>query len=64
MFNYQRFLQILDNIGKPINLNEGKDNFDWEYLMIEKIRQWYLNSKISCEDAFKIIDKDFDNFVG
>lgn len=39
------------------------DNFDWENDVIEKIKNWVIQERITIEEAFKCFDKDFDGLI-
>ena len=44
--------------------SEGpEDNFDWEYEILFKIRNWVHKENLTVEEAFRAIDKDFDGFI-
>lgn len=64
MIDFDNFLKVmkksvLDNLEE-----KAEDNFDWQVDIIKQIQTWYFNSGIRSEDAFRIIDSDFDQAIG
>lgn len=64
MIDFENFLKVmkksvLDNLDE-----KAEDNFDWQVDTIKQIQTWYYNSGIRSEDAFRIIDSDFDQLIG
>ena len=64
MIDFNNFLKVmkksvLDNLDE-----KNDDNFDWQVDIIKQIQQWYFNSGVRSEDAFRIIDSDYDQFIG
>ena len=61
LISYDQFLEVLrlQNIDKNI----VEDNFDWENGVIDQIKQWIIDQKLTVEEAFKCFDKDFDGFI-
>jgi Ca2+-binding EF-hand superfamily protein len=64
MIDFDNFLKVmkksvLDNLEE-----KAEDNFDWQVDVIKQIQTWYFNSGIRSEDAFRIIDSDFDQCIG
>ena len=54
-----RFLQVLTKIpGIPLNTIE--DNFHWQYNILLQLRQFIKDTKVNCEDLFRLVDTDFD----
>lgn len=64
MVDYPNFLDFIQITGaNSISTQKTTDNFDWEEKIIEQIKQWILEHKISTEEAFKVFDHDFDGIV-
>ena len=47
------------NKTKPI-----EEKFDWVEGCIEKIKDWFSRSNLLPADAFKVVDRDFDSYIG
>lgn len=63
LIDYQRFLEVLN---KPYNSRSKgikEDSFDWELTILQKIRNWFNLQTISLDEAFKIVDSDFDGII-
>lgn len=63
MIDFNNFLKVmkksvLDNLEE-----KAEDNFDWQVDIIKQIQQWYFNSGIRSEDAFRIMDNNFDQYI-
>lgn len=41
----------------------SKDNFNWQTDVLQKIRQWFKSLDMKSEDAFRIIDIDYDQII-
>jgi Ca2+-binding EF-hand superfamily protein len=50
---------VLDNLEE-----RAEDNFDWQVDIIKQIQKWYYSANISSEDAFRIVDTDYDQQIG
>lgn len=40
-----------------------EDNFNWQYQMVMKIREWFAREKLTVEDAFRTLDKQYDGSI-
>lgn len=63
MFDYERWHNVL----KRYILEEPRklfDNFDWEVAAMDKMREWRAENKLDLRQAFRIMDTDFDGFIG
>lgn len=63
MVDYESFWNTMKQTAVSPPIVRVEDNFDWEYEMIEKIREWIKNEGITAEEAFKAFDRDFDGFI-
>lgn len=46
------------------DMKEGtEDNFDWQIGVIKRIKEWFFSQELKSEDAFRILDTDFDNQI-
>lgn len=61
LISYEQFLEVLrqENLEKKT----VEDNFDWEQGIIEQIKQWIAQQRLTVHEAFKCFDKDFDGFI-
>ena len=63
MIDFKTFLVVIKKTLVD-NLNKGqKDNFDWQNETLKKIRTWFKNLDMKSEDAFRIIDIDYDQVI-
>lgn len=63
MIDFKSFLRV---IRKTLfdNLDENsKDTFNWENNVIKRIRTWFKSLNMKSEDAFRIIDIDYDQII-
>lgn len=63
MVDYKNFLDILTLTPVTIRPKRIEDNFDWEYGIVQKIKNWIIDEGITIEEAFKAFDRDFDGFI-
>lgn len=63
MVDYNAFLTVLKMTPVSAKVVRVNDNFDWEYDMINRIKQWIKDEGITVEEAFKAFDRDFDGFI-
>lgn len=65
LVDYENFLKVIKlSTANQKGFKEGSsDNFDWEYDVIEQIKQWVMKERITIEEAFKSFDKDFDGSI-
>ena len=64
LVDYPSFLQVIEiSSAKPIQSSGLSDNFDWEQGVIEKLKNWILQKRITLEEAFKSFDCDFDGKI-
>jgi len=64
MVDYPNFLEVIQTSsasGPSKKVHE--DNFDWEEGIVEKIKQYIYNQRVTPEEAFKAFDRDFDGIV-
>lgn len=63
IINYEDFVKVLKRsiVDKPSEVSE--DNFDWQNQIINRIKDYTIEKKLSPEDTFRIIDCDFDGFI-
>ncbi len=62
LISYESFANTFKNVG-IIQKGRVSDNFHWEEGVIQQIKDWIREEKLSVEDAFKNFDRDFDGFV-
>jgi Ca2+-binding EF-hand superfamily protein len=64
MIDFKTFLQCVKKtvFGKFEDI-KGKDNFEWQGDVINMIRTWYKGLQMTSEDAFRIIDIDYDQEI-
>ena len=63
MVDYESFWNTMKQTAVSPPVIRVEDNFNWEYEMIDKIREWIKNEGITPEEAFKAFDRDFDGFI-
>ena len=63
MIDYEAFLATLKKTAISVKVVRVNDNFNWEYEMIQKIKDWIRDEGITVEEAFKAFDRDFDGFI-
>lgn len=65
LVDYPNFLKIinLSSANRLSNKGAMSDTFEWEYEIIDKIKNWIRDSHITIEEGFKCFDKDFDGFI-
>ena len=62
--DYPTFLEVIQSSAvSDIKRNNFTDSFDWENSIVDKIKEWIINERITVEEAFKCFDKDFDGFI-
>ena len=63
MVDFNNFMKVMKKSVLD-SLEEGyEDSFDWQVNVLQKIRIWYKNLDMSSEDAFRIIDTDYDRKI-
>ncbi len=67
MFAYQDFKKIInsDDVGLRLLDKQPKleEHFDWEQTLIRRILDWILDKRLSLQEAFKLMDSDFDGVL-
>lgn len=63
MVDYEAFLETLKRTAVSAPKVRVEDNFNFEYEMIAKIKEWIINENITVEEAFKAFDHDFDGYI-
>lgn len=64
MIDFKTFLRYVKKTLFDKNEDiKGKDNFEWQGDVINKIRTWYKSLQMTSEDAFRIIDIDYDQEI-
>lgn len=63
MVDYKSFLSVMKRTPVAPKVIKIADNFNWEYQMIDKIKEWIVGEGITVEEAFKSFDRDFDGFI-
>lgn len=60
MVDFNNYLKVMKKSVLD-KLQEGReDNFDWQEGVIKSIKDWFFGQNISSEDAFRLIDTDYD----
>jgi Ca2+-binding EF-hand superfamily protein len=64
LVDYPNFLEVIQ-ISSASTASKGgvEDNFNWEQGIIQKIQKWIKDERITAEEAFKCMDKDFDGII-
>jgi Ca2+-binding EF-hand superfamily protein len=63
MVDYDSFLSTMKRSAVTPNIVRVEDNFNWEYEMVDKIKEWIRVEGITVEEAFKAFDRDFDGKI-
>ena len=63
MVDFNNFMKVMKKSGLDKLVEKYEDNFDWQVDVLHKIRQWYYKLDMSSEDAFRIIDTDYDRKI-
>ena len=61
LISYEQFLEVLRQ--ENLERQNVADNFDWEQDVIEQIKRWIKDQRLTVHEAFKCFDKDFDGFI-
>ena len=63
MIDFKQFYKTMNmNLTKDM-AEEKFDNFDFQVNTIRKIHEWVDKNNLSPDDAFRVIDHDFDGFL-
>ena len=62
MFDFKRWENVLKRFVMEKSKNY-QDNWDFQEQTIDKIIRWYQNNKLSPDEAFRLIDQDFDGII-
>lgn len=60
MIDYKAFLDAME-INKTRTVEE---RFDWVDECLERLKSWFSKSNLLPPDAFKVVDRDFDSYIG
>lgn len=60
MIDYKAFLDAME-INKT---RAPTERFDWVEECLEKVKSWFSKSNLLAPDAFKVVDRDFDSYIG
>ncbi|KAL4471529.1 hypothetical protein ABPG74_008422 [Tetrahymena malaccensis] len=63
MFDFPRFASILSRITLKNHDDKQVDNWEWQHNIIKQIKDWKESNGFTEEEAFRIIDCDFDGFI-
>ncbi|KAL4511758.1 hypothetical protein ABPG72_012603 [Tetrahymena utriculariae] len=63
MFDFPRFASILSRITLKNHDDKQVDNWEWQHSIIRQIKEWKESNGFTEEEAFRIIDCDFDGFI-
>ncbi len=69
MIDYKTFLKTLKyatQIGEIVFEDEKEkeeDEWGWSQKQLQLMKEWFQREQISVEDAFRVIDHDFDGFI-
>jgi Ca2+-binding EF-hand superfamily protein len=63
MVDIQQFMeQMKMNLVKE-EVKKEYDNFDFQVNIIKEIHNWVNGNNLTADDAFRVIDNDFDGFL-
>lgn len=63
MIDFNNYLKVMKKSVLD-DMNEGaEDNFDWQISIIQRLKEWFFSQDLTTEDAFRMIDTDFDNQI-
>lgn len=60
MIDYRAFLDAMETNTKKTN----EEKFDWVENCLAKIKDWFSKSNLLPAEAFKVVDRDFDSYIG
>ena len=63
MVDFNNFMKVMKKSVLDGLQENYEDNFDWQVDVLQKIREWYYKLDMSSEDAFRIIDTDYDRKI-
>ena len=61
MVDYKTFLMFVNTQAN--NTVEVFEKFDWVEDVMQKIKHWFVTSRLTLEDAYRLIDKDADTYL-
>lgn len=61
MVDYKTFFMFVNTQAN--NTVEVFEKFDWVEDVIQKIKHWFVTSRLTLEDAYRLIDKDADTYL-
>ena len=60
MIDYRAFLDAMEtNKKRPV-----VETFDWVEECLGRLKDWFGRSNLLPADAFKVVDRDFDSYIG
>ena len=65
MIDYQSLLYVMNynfDAGEETRAKPD-DNWSWPYFIMDRIKKWASAERLSVEDAFRVLDYDFDGFI-
>jgi Ca2+-binding EF-hand superfamily protein len=63
MIDFSNFIKVIKKTVLDNLEEKGEDNFGWQVDVIKSIQKWFFSNNISSEDAFRIVDTDFDQNI-
>ena len=63
MVDFSSFLKVMKKSVLDSLEDKAEDNFDWQLDIIRQIQDWYFAAGITSEDAFRMMDLDYDQLV-
>lgn len=63
MVDYDSFLEVLHTTIVSRPKTHVPDNFNWEESIIQQLKDYIAENRITVEEAFKTFDKDFDGQI-
>ena len=63
MIDYNNFLKVMNKSFVQEDVAVEYDNFNWEMEMQMRMRRWFLREKLSVEDAWRTVDKNYNGEI-
>ena len=63
MIDFNNFLKVMKKTVLDNLQERADDNFDWQLDIIKQIQDWYFSSGVTSEDAYRMLDTDYDQYV-
>ena len=63
LVDFDNFLKVMKKSVLDSLEEKTDDNFDWQVDIIKQMKQWFFGSGVTSEDAFRIMDSDYDQLI-